>query len=534
MTTSTRRRAATTPTVGVVRVATLTRISTDETNQPYSLDAQATALEAFVASQPGQRITHRFSDQASGATLARPGLQRALDAARAGQFDVLLVYRIDRLSRSIVGLMSVVEELDAAGVGLKSATEPIDTSGPVGRMLLQLLGIFAEFERSLLIDRISAGFGRKAARGEWLSGRPPFGYDLDKPTKTLIPNADAALVPVIFGKYLAEQVGAKALALWLNETGRRTATGKLWSAQQVLRLLRNPVYVGMIRHDGHDHPGKHPPLIDPDTYQRTQTLLDARADAIDHAPASDYLLSGLTRCTTCGGAFIGANAHGRSRRYRYYVCRARKIRGDQACTAQPVPADKLEQGVIDSLLETYDDLDLFLDAARHAVDTENARQPDRTAELAALDQRIKDTEAAIDRYLHAFENGTMTPATCGPRLDALTRQRDELTGHRTALAEQLATTTTELPSRKQLAAYAAQIREDLTGGTTATRKHALAALVNRVEIHPAREATPWFNVPTQTPRPKTGAQAVRMRSQIVELRGIEPLTSSMPWKRSTN
>ncbi len=129
----------------------MTRISTDEVSQPYSLEAQTKGLEAFVSSQPGQVITHRFVDQASGATLECPGLQAALAAAKAGEFDVLLVYRIDRLTRSIVGLMTIVEALDAAGVALRSATEPIDTQEPVGRMLLQLLGIFAEFERGLLI-----------------------------------------------------------------------------------------------------------------------------------------------------------------------------------------------------------------------------------------------------------------------------------------------------------------------------------------------------------------------------------------------
>jgi site-specific DNA recombinase len=175
------------PATGGTRVAIVTRISTDEVNQPYSLEAQSKGLEAFVDSQPGQTITHRFVDQASGATLERPGLQAALAAAKAGEFDVLLVYRIDRLTRSIVGLMTIVSELDAAGVALRSATEPIDTQGPVGRMLLQLLGIFAEFERGLLIDRITKGFERKAARGEWLGGPGPYGYSLDSATKTLVP-----------------------------------------------------------------------------------------------------------------------------------------------------------------------------------------------------------------------------------------------------------------------------------------------------------------------------------------------------------
>jgi site-specific DNA recombinase len=214
------------PQAQVVRVGCIARISTDEKNQPYSIDAQTTAMEAFVASQPGQRITHRFVDHASGATLARPGLQQALDAARNGEFDVLLVYRIDRRARSIRGLMDIVEDLEKAGVALRSVTEPIDTSGPVGRMLLQLLGIFAEFERAILIDRITAGLGRKAARGEW-SGRPPFGYTLDKDTKTLRVNDAAALVPVIFDTYVAGQLGATAIAHWLNQTGQRSVADNL-------------------------------------------------------------------------------------------------------------------------------------------------------------------------------------------------------------------------------------------------------------------------------------------------------------------
>ncbi len=145
---------------------TLTRISTDEVNQPYSLEAQTKGLEQFGASQPGMMITHRFADQASGATLERPGLQRALDLARQGAHDVLLVYRIDRLSRLIVGLMTVVKELE-------------------------------EVEQ-------------------------------------------AAVVEAIFAKYVTKRLGTTLIAGCLNETGRRTNYGNLWTAKGVLTLLRNP------------------------------------------------------------------------------------------------------------------------------------------------------------------------------------------------------------------------------------------------------------------------------------------------------
>ena len=131
-----------------MRVATYTRISTDEDHQPYSLGAQAERLGNYVASQDGWELVRRFTDQASGATTERPGLQRALNEAKANRFDLLLVYRVDRFARSVRGLAQLLEELDAAGVAFRSATEPFDTTTPAGRMMVQMLGVFAEFERA--------------------------------------------------------------------------------------------------------------------------------------------------------------------------------------------------------------------------------------------------------------------------------------------------------------------------------------------------------------------------------------------------
>lgn len=176
-----------------------------------------------MASQPGMHITHRFVDQASGATLERPGLKEALRLARERAYGVLLVYRMDRLTRSIVGLMTIVQELEACGVDLKSATEPIDTQGPVGRLLLQLLGIFAEFERGLLIDRITKGLERKAARGEWLGGPAPLATASTRSPRRSPPIPTKPVVAAIFPKYVVERLGAAAIAGWLNDgtRGRR-------------------------------------------------------------------------------------------------------------------------------------------------------------------------------------------------------------------------------------------------------------------------------------------------------------------------
>ena len=525
------------PNTDSVRVATLTRISTDEVNQPYSLEAQAVGLDAFVASQPGHTITHRFVDQASGATLDRPGLQAALAAARSGDFDVLLVYRIDRLTRSIVGLMSIVEELGVAGVALRSATEPIDTQGPVGRMLLQLLGIFAEFERSLLIDRITKGFERKAARGEWLGGPGPYGYDLDPATKTLIPNADeAAVVQIIFDKYVSERLGATALANWLNDTGRRSRRGGLWTNQTVLRLVRNPVYVGKISHDETVHEGKHEPILDDATFDAAQQILNERAaESTAQAPTtSEYLLTGLVRCLACEGAYVGVSAHGRSSTYRYYACRTRQVSGARGCPGHRVPADDLEAAVIDTLLNLYDDLNLFADAIHGAYQDTETERPRLEDELASTEAQLRDTTASIDRYLRAFETGTMPEAICAPRLAELSDRRTELAAHRDQLQVQLRSTVPTTPSRQELEGLAAKARNALTEGSPEQIKQTLAALVDRVEISTDRRARPWFRIPgpdMDRPGPSLARAAcgtpVRMGPRQVEVTGFEPATSTM-------
>jgi site-specific DNA recombinase len=506
-------------------LAIVTRISTDEVNQPYSLEAQAKGLEAFVASQPGQTITHRFVDQASGATLERPGLQAALAGARAGDFDVLLVYRIDRISRSIVGLMTIVEALDAAGVALRSATEPIDTQGPVGRMLLQLLGIFAEFERGLLIDRITKGFERKAARGEWLGGPGPYGYTLDSATKTLVAHPDeAAIVGAIFAKYVEERYGATALAHWLNDTGQRSRNGKLWSNQTVLRVLRNPVYLGKIAHGDDLHDGKHEAIVEETVFASAQKLLDERAaeSTTIRPTTSEYLLSGKLRCQSCGGSFVGAGAHGRNGYYRYYVCRTRQAKGARACTGQRVPADDLEDAVVGALLAIYSNYDLLEKAASDAYAEATSERPRLEVELANTEAQLKETSTAIDRYLRAFEAGTMSDTLCAPRIAELSERRDELIARRDELTIQVRAAATRLPSAAEIRAVSGQLEMAIRESSPDVVKQLLDELIDRVDISPDKQAQPFFWVPDeQRPGPSLARACgtpVRMGPHQVVLR----------------
>jgi DNA invertase Pin-like site-specific DNA recombinase len=158
----------------MTRVCLYTRISTDEENQPTSLHSQHERLEAFCKVQDGWRIVAHKEDRSTGTKLERPGLTQALELSRERKIDLLLVYRVDRLSRKGRQLAQLAEELDGLGVVPRSATEPFDTGSAAGRMMLQMLGVFAEFEHATIVDRVSAGIERRAKEGKWATGRLPF------------------------------------------------------------------------------------------------------------------------------------------------------------------------------------------------------------------------------------------------------------------------------------------------------------------------------------------------------------------------
>jgi site-specific DNA recombinase len=315
---------------GPRRIAIYTRRSTDDEHQPFSIDAQLAALKSYVKSQLGWTLVLELSDDASGATTERPDLQRALRAAKAGRYDVLLVYRVDRFSRRLSDLLDLLHELDDAGVAFCSATEPFDTSTPIGRMLVQLLGVFAEFERETIIDRVINGMTTKAGKGKWPGGNRPYGYYVDRDTQKLVPNDDEApTLRDIFRLYTQERIGTRAIAAELNRRGVRNRTGKPWSGYTIARILDNPAYAGDIAYRDVYVADAHEPLVDRAIFSQAREIAEARADAHTKRAVSpgDYHLTGLITCPDCGRKYVGTAARGRSRTYRYYTCFSRSRYG---------------------------------------------------------------------------------------------------------------------------------------------------------------------------------------------------------------
>jgi site-specific DNA recombinase len=485
----------------VVWVGKYKRRSTDEDHQPFSIEAQDAKLDAYIASQDDWQPHPDcdFTDNKSGYTLERPGLQRALTFARAGRYDVLLVAKVDRLSRSIRGLTQILDDLDSASVAFRSATEPFDTATPAGRMMVQMLGVFAEFERQMIVDRVIAGMERKAARGAWTVGSIPFGYTSDPQTGFLVPlPLHAPLVPIMFDLYANQRLGARNIAVWLNQRGHRTRQGRLWSHTSVLTVLRNRAYIGEIYFRGRHYKAPHPQLVDRELFERVQALLAERGESLAAraANSSDYLATGKLRCGRCNKRYVGAAAIGNRYRYRYYICHSHQRYGVNACPSDRIPADDLDRALLEALLTTLQRTDLIERAAANLAAQLGDHRDQYHAQLASVEEELRRTERAIDRYMLAFEEGRLDLERFGPRVEELALTSKKLQKSKESLLVALDEDEVAPPAAPALASLQQNVREAIEVEALQAKKALISAHVQEVEIRSRNEIYPTFRVPT--------------------------------------
>jgi site-specific DNA recombinase len=509
----------------VVWVGKYKRRSTDEDHQPFSIEAQDAKLDAYIASQDDWQPHPDcdFTDNKSGYTLERPGLQRALTFARAGRYDVLLVAKVDRLSRSIRGLTQILDDLDSAGVAFRSATEPFDTATPAGRMMVQMLGVFAEFERQMIIDRVIAGMERKAARGAWTSGSHPFGYTVDPETGFLVPLPhQSPLVPVIFDLYANKRLGTRNIATWLNDRGHRTRKGYPWGYTAVLTVLRNRAYLGEIYFRGHYHKAPHAPLVEPELFERVQRLLAERGEdlAARATNASDYLATGKLRCGHCNKRYVGAAARGNRYRYRYYICFSRQRYGSDTCPSDRLPADELDRALLEGLLTTLARSDLIQRAAANLATELDSHRHQHQAQLTGIEDELRRIDQAIDRYMLAFEQGKLPIERFGSRLDELALTSEKLQQRKESLLATLDCADAQPPAEPLLAGLRDCIQNAIAVEDYGSKKAVINAFVQDIEVRSRAEIYPTFRVPTAA---NIDAK-VRMLTGSVGLAGLEPAT----------
>ena len=342
------------PPVRKLRCAVYTRKSSEEgLEQEFnSLDAQREACAAYIASQKSegwiQLADHYDDGGVSGGTLDRPALQRLLDDIEEGRVDVVVVYKIDRLSRALMDFSKLVEVFDRNSVTFVSVTQSFNTTTSMGRLTLNILLSFAQFEREVIGERIRDKFAASRKRGMWMGGVVPLGYEV-RDRKLVINEAEAATVQMIFERFL--KVGsATTLARSLAADDVRSRRGKLIDKGFLYKLLNNRIYIGDAVHKGTAYPGEHQAIISRDLWDKAHSIMAAspRSRSSSTRAQTPSLLKGLLFGPT-GGAMSPSHTRKGGRLYRYYVSQSVIKRGADSCPVSRVPAAEIEAAVVDQL-----------------------------------------------------------------------------------------------------------------------------------------------------------------------------------------
>lgn len=350
-----------------VRCAIYTRKSTDEglDKDFNSLDAQREAAENYIAAQREEgwtALADRYDDGGfSGGTTNRPALQRLLADVETGKIDCVVVYKYDRLSRSMLDFLQVLNFFKKRGVSFVSVSQRFDTSTPVGEMTLNILLSFAQFERQIIAERTRDKMRAARRRGRWTGGMPPLGYDVTPEGGRLVVNRDEAeQVRAVFEMYLempslitvAQELNRRGWSRksWTTKNGKERR-GKPWDRINLRLLLTNPLYVGRQRLGDETFKGEHQAIVPKALFEKVQRLMAENRSTGGSGSRNRHgaLLRGLLRCAACGTAMVHAPSKAHGRLYRYYRCLTSMRKGAEACPTKAIRADRVEQFIVDRI-----------------------------------------------------------------------------------------------------------------------------------------------------------------------------------------
>jgi site-specific DNA recombinase len=423
---------------------------------------------------PPARAHFAFNSSDLAGSAVTASQDAAADGA-LGRFEMVLVTRLDRFTRSLLDLLLGIQALEERSVSLKSMTEPYDTSTLMGRFMIQLLGMLAEWERGLIAERTSGGRLRTASAGKWNGGPPPYGYQVDEDGRLVIHPEEAEVVRRIFGladageslngiadQLTGDQVPSPSAGRGKPSTGR-------WHVSLLQRVLRSSVYLGcalwgktkVLRRDGvlvgqvkattEPIPFTVPALIEPEQFERVGQALAARLSRSRGNAKHDYVLTGLIRCA-CGAHYVGCGAHHGRHRYRCSswanppYCRS-KILYDDALLA--FATDRLRA----ALSHPWPLLNAIERHLRQGIEAQRPLEEER----AALEGALAHEEARRQNVLDMFQDGVIPRAERETRLAAIDALKDDCRG-------QLARLTSRETQLQKLEAHLLKVQQFLETG----------------------------------------------------------------------
>ncbi|MFH1698653.1 MAG: recombinase family protein [Candidatus Omnitrophota bacterium] len=392
-----------------INCAIYTRVSTSEgLEQEFtSLDNQRESAESYIQSQKSEgwvTLQDKYDDAGyTGANTDRPALKKLMTDIKEGKINCVLVYKVDRLSRSLLDFSQLLEFFDKNNVAFVSVTQHFNTNTSMGRLTLNILLSFAQFEREIISERTRDKMGAAKKKGKWIGGRPPLGYDLDRINhKLLVNKEEAKLVKEIFKLYL-EKHSLLSVAIALNEKGYKTKTfttlkgEKLGSVKftsmSIQQTLRKVLYIGKVSYHSKIYDGEQERIISDDVFKKAQEMLteNRREKKTNSTTKNIGLLSHILYCKACNSSMYLAYSRKGKYRYQYYLCMNAQKRGYESCPTRLLAAQVIENK--------------FLECLRQIA--KESRLEATVWDNLALQEKIQIIKSLVKQVSYDANNGTL-------------------------------------------------------------------------------------------------------------------------------
>lgn len=384
-----------------MRVGLYPRVSGHEQEDNYSIPEQIDRMKKYCESKDWMVYKIYTDSVQSGATLDRPGLQEMIKDCENGKIDMVLVYKLDRLSRSQKDTMFLIEDVfEKHNVGFTSMTENFDTSTPHGKFIVGILSVFAQLERSKITERTMLGKDALAQEGKWHGGKwVPVGYDYEN--GLLEVNEYEAMQVAEIADLFLKGTPVRTIARIVTDKGYRHKYGE-WEAKTIRRVLQNPVNIGKIKHRDTWYDGIHDPILSEKTFDAIQKLMEQRREQFGVAKPHKTLLGGLLYCKHCGGRYARQNRNG----ILYYICYSRskkmkKMIKDPNCKNKIYRYEALDAAILGEINQ------LIIDPNRIQEVRQNRPQSDTAEKVKAITQEIAKIDTQISKMMDLYALGTI-------------------------------------------------------------------------------------------------------------------------------
>ena len=420
-------------------IAIYCRVSTEEQSENgYSIDEQERLLEEWCKKM-GYVIYKCYSDRGiSGKNIKdRPALKELLSDAKAGKFDMVISWKINRVSRKLEDVLKIVNILEKNNITFKSYSEPFETDTPAGRMQFQMMALIGEFERGTIAQNVKMGMIAKAKSGNWCGGRV-LGYDLvpnNSPeeekkgkNKLKINEKEAEIVRFIFNEY-SKGKGYKAITNQINKLGYKTKKGNNFSVGSIRDILTNPVYIGEIRYNVRQNwsekrrrninpnpirvKGKHEAIIDRELWDKVQLILESKKGKPSRIYDGEYPLTGILRCPKCGAGMVISRttntlADGSKKRIAYYCCGNWKNKGTSVCNSNTIRVDKANEYVFKKIEELVSNEAMIKAVVKNINKERKDKVKPAKRLLGDIDKELEKLDKRKRKIFEAYEDDILT------------------------------------------------------------------------------------------------------------------------------